>query len=151
DPVGTGFGLRYWVGNNSGGLSRCAASGTQTCLAGGTGYASRRGAWTGDTQSFILPFDLFHGGIAGGDDCDAAGVATGCGHLIAGTTRVWETINGAGGANTWVVTNNPTTQNLTKQSLGNRSFINQVKYSPKYQGVAIVGTNDGNVWIGSNL
>jgi hypothetical protein len=35
--------------------------------------------------------------------------------------------------------------------LGNRSFINQVKYSPKYQSVAIVGTNDGNVQIGFNL
>ena len=43
------------------------------------------------------------------------------------------------------MTNNPTTQNMTKQTLGNRSFINQVKYSPKYQSVAIVGTNDGNV------
>jgi hypothetical protein len=49
------------------------------------------------------------------------------------------------------VTNNPTTQNMTKQTLGNRSFINQVKYSPKYQSVAIVGTNDANVWIGFNL
>ena len=40
---------------------------------------------------------------------------------------------------------------MTKQTLGNRSFINQVKYSPKYQSVAIVGTNDANVWIGFNL
>jgi hypothetical protein len=47
--------------------------------------------------------------------------------------------------------NNPTTQNMTEQTLGNRSFINQVKYSPKYQSVAIVGTNDANVWIGFNL
>ncbi len=52
---------------------------------------------------------------------------------------------------TWYVTNNPTTQNMTKQSLGNRSFINQVKYSPKWSSQAIVGTNDGNVWIGFNL
>src|SRR5262249_26523319 len=49
------------------------------------------------------------------------------------------------------VTNNPISQNMTKQTLGNRSFINQVKYSPKYQTVAIVGTNDGNAWIGFNL
>ena len=34
---------------------------------------------------------------------------------------------------TWYVTNNPSTQNMTKQSLGNRSFINQVKYSPKFE------------------
>src|SRR5204863_7685901 len=51
----------------------------------------------------------------------------------------------------WYVTNNPSTQNLTKGTLGNRSFINQVKYSPKFQSVAIVGTNDGNVQIGFNL
>src|SRR5438046_10609957 len=40
---------------------------------------------------------------------------------------------------------------MTKHTLGNRSFINQVKYSPKYQSVAIVGTNDGDAWIGFNL
>ena len=51
----------------------------------------------------------------------------------------------------WYVTNNPTTQNMTKQTLGNRSYINQVKYSPKYQSVAMAGTNDANVWIGFNL
>ena len=51
----------------------------------------------------------------------------------------------------WYVTNNPSTQNMTKRTLGNRSFINQVKYSPKWSSVAIVGTNDGNVWIGFNL
>jgi len=148
DPVGTGTSLRMWQGNNSGGLSRC----TNNCTASGAAWSSRRGAWTGDTQSFILPYDLFHGGIPGGDDCEAAGASTGCGHLIAGTTRVWETIAGAStGANVWVVTNNPTTQNMTKQTLGNRSFINQVKYSPKKQSVAIVGTNDANVWIGFNL
>src|SRR6185437_2187278 len=43
------------------------------------------------------------------------------------------------------------TQNMTKQTLGNRSFINQVKYSPKFQSVAMVGTNDANAWIGFNL
>src|SRR5260370_21092747 len=97
---------------------------------------------------------MFHGGIPGGDDGPPAGTASGCGHLIAGTTRVWETISGAAftvPTSAWYVTNNPTTQNMTKQSLGNRSFINQVKYSPKYQSVAIVGTNDANVWIGFTL
>ena len=148
DPVGTGTSLRMWQGNNSGGLSRC----TNNCTASGATWSSRRGNWTGDTQSFILPYDLFHGGIPGGDDCDAAGPSTGCGHLIAGTTRVWETVVGASTApNSWYVTNNPSTQNMTKQTLGNRSFINQVKYSPKRQSVAIVGTNDANVWIGFNL
>jgi len=43
----------------------------------------------------------------------------------------------------WYITNNPIEQNM--------GLINQVKYSPKYQSVAIVGTNDGKVWIGFNL
>ena len=69
---------------------------------------------------------MFHGGIPGGDDCPAAGATSGCGHLIAGPTRVWETISGAAATvptSAWYVTNNPTTQNMTKQTLGNRSFI----------------------------
>ncbi|HEX6097526.1 MAG TPA: hypothetical protein VF432_14455 [Thermoanaerobaculia bacterium] len=151
DPVGTGTSLRFWQGNNSGGLSRCISN----CTAGGATWTSKKGGWGSDTQSFILPFDLFHGGIAGGTDCPAAASNGGCGRLIAGTTRVWETITGnaanSSGTVTWYVTNNPTTQNLTKQTLGNRSFINQVKYSPKTHTVAIAGTNDGNVQIGFNL
>ena len=102
-----------------------------------------------------MPYDLFHGGIPGGDDCPPAGVPGGCGHLVVvGTTRVWETIAGGNAtmnSGSWYVTNNPTTQNMTKQTLGNRSFINQVNYSPKYQSVAIVGTNDANAWIGFNI
>jgi hypothetical protein len=147
DPVGTGSQLRVWQGNNSGGLSRCVSN----CTVGGAAWSSRPGAWSSDTQSFVLPFDLFHGGIPGGDDCDPAGATTGCGRLIAGTTRVWETITGAAGTTTWYITNNPSNQNMTKQTLGNRSFINQVKYSPRIKTMAILGTNDSNVWIGFNL
>src|SRR6267154_4162287 len=151
DPVGTGSSLRFWQGNNSGSLHRCVSN----CTNQNAPWSGRvSGGWSGDTQSFTLPYDLFHGGISGGDDCPAAGVPGGCGHLVAGTTRVWETINGGNASFAsadWYVTNNPTTQNMTKQTLGNRSFINQVKYSPKYQSVAIVGTNDGNAWIGFNL
>src|SRR6185369_15932337 len=151
DPIGTGTSLRVWEGNNSGGLSRCITN----CSNSGASWSSKRGAWTGDTQSFVLPIDLFHGGVAGGDDCPPAAAGGGCGHLIAATTRVWETITGnaanANGTVTWYVTNNPTSANLTNGSLGNRSCINQVKYHPKWQSVAIVGTNDGNVQIGFNL
>jgi Dockerin type I domain len=147
DPVGTGTSLRFFEGNNSGGLSRCVSN----CTAAGASWSSIKGGWGSDTQSFILPINLFHGGIPGGDDCPPAGPSGGCGHLIAGTTRVWETVTGNGSSVSWYVTNNPTTQDLTKQSLGNRSHINQVKYSPKFQSVAIVGTNDGNVQIGFNL
>jgi hypothetical protein len=151
DPVGTGSSLRFWQGNNSGSLHRCVSN----CTNQNAPWSGRvSGGWSGDTQSFVLPYDLFHGGIPGGDDCDPAGVPGGCGHLVAGTTRVWETIHGGNSSFSsadWYVTNNPATQNMTKQTLGNRSFINQVKYSPKYQSVAIVGTNDGNAWIGFNL
>jgi hypothetical protein len=139
--------LRYWEGNNSGGFSRCILNCTQP----GATWTSWSGSWTGDTQSFVLPVSLFHGGIAGGDDCQPAGLTTGCGHLLAGTTRVWETTTGTAATKSWYVTNNPITGNLTKATLGNRSYINQVKYSPKYQSVAIAGTNDGNVQIGFNM
>ena len=151
DPVGTGTNLRFWQGNNSGSLARCVSNCTQPNAT----WSARSGAWGTEQQSFVLPYDLFHGGIPGGDDCGPAGANTGCGRLIAGTTRVWETITGATATNSWYITNNPpgasAGPNLTKGTLGNRSFINQVKYSPKYHSVAIVGTNDGNVQIGFNL
>jgi hypothetical protein len=139
----------FWEGNNSGGFSRCIAN----CTAGGATavWTSRQGAWTGDTQNFALPVNIFHGGIPGGDDCSPSGASAGCGHLLAATTRVFETITGATAVNSWYITNNPSTQNMTKGTLGNRSYINQVKYSPKFMSSAIVGTNDGNVHIGFNL
>lgn len=137
----------FWEGNNSGGISRCAVN----CTAGGASWSNYKGGWGSDTQNFSLPVNIFHGGIPGGDDCSPSGASTGCGHLLAGTTRVFESITGVAGTNTWVVTNNPSTANMTKQTLGNRSYINQVKYSPKYMSVAIAGTNDGNVHIGFNL
>ncbi len=87
--------LRYWEGNNSGGFSRCILNCTQP----GATWTSWAGSWTSDTQSFVLPVNLFHGGIAGGDDCQPAGPTTGCGHLLAGTTRVWETITGTAATN----------------------------------------------------
>jgi uncharacterized repeat protein (TIGR01451 family) len=145
DPVGTGTSLRFWLGNNSGGLSRCTAN----CTSPGATWSSRRGAWTGDQQSFVLPFELFHGDVNNpANDCGAAGATTGCGHLIAGTVRVWETVSGATGTNTWYV-NSPA--NLTKASLGNRSYINQLAFEPSSQNTVIVGTNDGNVQVGFGM
>lgn len=150
DPVGTGSSLRFYQGNNGGAMNRCVSN----CTVQGAAWSSVSGGWLSDTRSFVTPYDLFHGGVLGGDDCPAAGVPGGCGNLVVGSTRVWETIHGGNASLTspdWYVTNNPTTQNMTKQTLGNRSFINQVKYSPKYSSVAIVGTNDANAWIGFNL
>src|SRR5882724_899762 len=150
DPVGTGTSLRFWQGNNSGSLHRCVSN----CTNQNAPWSGGVSAWGGETQSFTLPYDLFHGGVLGGDDCPPAGVPGGCGHLAVGSTRVWETVHGGNaslGSGDWYVTNNPTTQNMTKQTLGSRSFINSVKYSPKYQTVGMVGTNDANVWIGFSL
>jgi hypothetical protein len=160
DPIGTGGTaangapqLRFFLGSNSGTFKRCVSN----CTDPNAAWPTVGGSFTADQQSFVLPVHLFHGGIPGGDDCPPAGPSGGCGHLLAGTTRVWETITGSapqparGNPLVWYVTNNPTTANLTKGTLGNRSFINQVKYSPKYQSVAIVGTNDANVQIGFNL
>ena len=145
DPVGTGTSLRFWQGNNSGGISRC----TSNCTASGASWTSKKGGWGSDQQSFVLPFEIFKGDpTTPANECGPAGATTGCGHLIAGTVRVWETITGAAATTTWYV-NSPA--NLTKQTLGNRSFINQLAFEPASQSTVIVGTNDGNVQIGFGL
>jgi hypothetical protein len=145
DPVGTGSSLRFWQGNNSGHLHRC----TSNCTASGASWTDRTGGWTGDTQSFILPYEIFKGDPnTPSNDCGPAGATTGCGHLVAGTVRVWETITGAATTPTWYVNSPP---NLTKQTLGNRSFINQLAFEQALQSTVIVGTNDGNVQIGLGL
>ena len=48
-----------------------------------------------------------------------------------------------------LVLNSPA--NLTKQTLGNRSYINQLAFAPSDQTTAMVGTNDGNVQIGFGM
>ena len=145
DPVGTGSSPRFWQGNNSGHVHRC----TTNCTASGASWSDRTGGWTGDVQSFILPYEIFKGDPnTPGNDCEPASATTGCGHLVAGTVRVWETITGAASTVTWYV-NSPA--NLTKQTLGNRSFINQLAFAPALQSTVIVGTNDGNVQIGRGL
>src|SRR2546421_8326614 len=90
DPVGTGSSLRFFQGNNGGAVNRCVSN----CTNQFAPWVGVSGNWFGDTRSFTLPYDLFHGGIPGGDDCPPAGIPGGCGHLVVGTTRVWETIAG---------------------------------------------------------
>ena len=94
-------------------------------------------------------YEIFHGGIPGGRRLRPAGVHDGLRPPDRRDNARLGNDHGRDDHEHVGVTNNPATQNMTKQTLGNRSFINQVKYSPKYQSVAIVGTNDGNVWIGS--
>jgi hypothetical protein len=102
--------------------------------------------WGGDTLSFIMPFELYRYGELDepGSGCTSA---QGCTYMIAGTTRVWETLTGAIPRTSWYA-NSP---HLTKGTLGNRSFINQLAHATSTPSVAIAGTNDGNVQYGYGL
>ncbi|HEX9988380.1 MAG TPA: S-layer homology domain-containing protein [Chloroflexia bacterium] len=93
--------------------------------------------------SFVFPYEIYKGEPGGLDDCPP----TGCVHMIGGTYRVWENDGGARIGSPWV----PTSQDLTKNTLADRSFINQLAYAPRTKKLAIAGTNDGNVAIGFNL
>jgi hypothetical protein len=101
------------------------------------GQAGATGGWTADTRSFVFPYEL--------DKFNCPGAT--CDHMIAGSTRVWETLTGAIPSSSW----RAASPNLTKGTLGNRSFINQLAFSFTDTTVAIVGTNDGNVQYGFNL
>ncbi|MCA9958797.1 MAG: hypothetical protein KC443_07180 [Anaerolineales bacterium] len=95
------------------------------------------GAWAGDRRSFIFPYDMAWA------NCPA----TGCTHMIAGSYRVWETVQGAVPSSSWYV-NSP---DLTKGTLADRSFIEQLHYSVSDETIAIAGTLDGNVYYGFNM
>ena len=77
----------------------------------------------------------------------------GCGHLIAGTTRVWETITGGNA----VDEPRPGTSRTTRRPEHDQADARQpLLHQPgqvlaQVRAMAIVGTNDGNVWIGFNL
>ncbi|MGH2537288.1 MAG: WD40/YVTN/BNR-like repeat-containing protein, partial [Candidatus Promineifilaceae bacterium] len=101
------------------------------------GGQSATGGWVADRRGFLFPYE-----IDKYDQCDPR-----CDHMIAGSYRVWETIQGAIPATSWYI-NSP---DLTKGTLEERSIINQLAYSVSDSTVAIVGTNDGNVQIGFNL
>jgi len=94
--------------------------------------------WSNDVNvPFIFPFHLNK------HDCSG----TTCGQLMAGTNRIWETINGGIFNSDWYI-NSP---DLTKGVLQNRSIINQMHYGINDASIAVVGTNDGNVYFGFNM
>src|SRR5205085_3654803 len=143
DPVGVSAGtpaLRFFQGGNGGLINRCV----NNCTAGQAVWTEIDTGWGGDRRSGILPYEIYK------DVCGPPGPSSGCGHLIAGTFRVWETINAAT-ANPLDVawyTNSP---DLTKGTLADRSYINQLAFEPSDQTTVIAGTNDGNVQIGRGL
>jgi hypothetical protein len=100
-------------------------------------YNSFANPWSGDNRvPFIFPFHL--------NKHDCVGV---CDQLMAGTYRIWETTTGGLNNSAWYI-NSP---DLTKGVLGNRSIINQMHYGIADAQVAIVGTNDGNVYYGFGM
>lgn len=123
-------GLRWYQESQNGNLA--------VSLTGPYGnQQSATGGWTADRKSFVFPYEIYK-------YCPDPGPCT---HLIAGSYRVWETIQGGIPTSSWYI-NSP---DLTKNTLGDRSFINQLAYATTDQSVAIVGTNDGNVQYGFNL
>jgi hypothetical protein len=98
---------------------------------------SATGGWTADRLSFVFPYEIYK------YDCPP----TGCTHLIAGSYRVWETLTGGIPTGSWMAIS----PDLTKNTLADRSFINQLSYSVSLSTTAIVGTNDGNVQYGFGL
>jgi len=131
------LGQRWYYSSQNGSIRvTSTAQGTTTVSASPSG-------WGADTKTFLTNFDLYRfGGETTG--CPAA---TGCGRIIAGSNRVWESVTGGVPTTGW----KPNSPNLTKGTLGGRSFINQVAYATSTPTVAIAGTNDGNVAIGFNL
>ncbi len=101
-------------------------------------YNSFVNPWSSDARvPFIFPFHLNKHDCGGGS----------CDQLMAGTYRIWETVNGGLTNGDWYV-NSP---DLTKGVLASRSIINQMHYGITDASVAIVGTNDGNVYYGFGM
>lgn len=128
---------RWYHSSQNGGLVA-----TQAGPAGATTNATPTAGWASDPPSFVMPVELYRYGeldVAGSGCTSSAG----CGYMLGGTNRVWESLTGAIPRTSWYI-NSP---NLTKQTLGNRSFINQLSHAYKSPKVVIVGTNDGNVQI----
>ncbi|MCI0646714.1 MAG: hypothetical protein L0346_17720, partial [Chloroflexi bacterium] len=82
-----------------------------------------QGAWGGDRVSFIFPYEIYK-------FCPGP---TACTHMIAGSHRIWETVQGAVPSSSWYVNS----LDLTKGTLADRSFINQLAYAVSDQTVAL--------------
>ena len=119
----------WYQGNNSGHIwvSSAGPYGPWTDATGG---------WTADTRGFIMPFEIYKG------TCPPAG----CQHLIVGSYRIWETINGGLTAADWYTDS----ERLTRTT-GSAGYIRELQFAPSDDSVAAVGTNDGYVQYGYGL
>lgn len=99
--------------------------------------------WNGDRTGFLTPFELYHYGDA--STCPP----TGCTRMLAGTYRVYESVSGGLPSTSWYINSPDLTKNL---AAGNDlSIINKVVHAYSDAAIAVVGTNDGNVWMGFGL
>lgn len=109
------------------------------------------GGFSGDSPrlSFVFPYAINKWGDCTDTDADQDG----CENLIAGSYRVWETIQGGVPTTTWLANSLDLTKGpaAPPAGLGNRAFINQLTYAFDDDSIAIVGTNDGNVQMGFGL
>jgi len=100
--------------------------------------------WSGDRLGFLSPFDLYKFG-----DATTCPAATGCQRIIAGTYRVWESISGGLPSSSWYINSPDLTKTLSTRN--DQSIINKVVFSYRDPSIVVVGTNDGNAWMGFHL
>jgi hypothetical protein len=140
------LGQRWYMAQNSGTSTRVAAS--TTGPTGSFGTTVTPSAYDADRKSFIMPYEIYrYGGETTG--CPAA---TGCGRMMLGTYRIWETVNGGIPSTTsWQINSPDLTRGTGPGNLADRSFINQISYAVNTPSNAMVGTNDGKVWMGFGM
>ncbi|UXI67615.1 WD40/YVTN/BNR-like repeat-containing protein [Tahibacter amnicola] len=115
------------------------------------GIVSASGAWSSDRKSFLMPLEIYkHGDTAVANSGCVTGTV-GCGRMLAGTYRLWETLSGAQPTSSWQAKTGDLTKNTLILGSDNRSFINQMAYSFTDPTIAVVGTSDGNVQYVFNL
>ncbi|HEX6834357.1 MAG TPA: DUF11 domain-containing protein [Rudaea sp.] len=159
--------LIYFNSSQNGALARnltygSTFSGSFSTISGNTRDPGLTGTatWGGDPVAsiFAMSYDIYKWGDVNtpGSGCDPT---NGCNHMIAGTTRLWESVDimNPASAPTVRTTWKARTPDLTKGTLNLtmipggaldiRSYINYVAYSFSDPTVAGVATNDGAVQI----
>ncbi len=100
---------------------------------GGVTLTACAAGWTADSPDFTTPFILDH------NHC-----GTTCQHLILGTFRAWETIDGG---TTW----NPISGNLVSGTPGPFVGISALAFAPSSGSTLYTGSSDGAVFYSGNV
>jgi hypothetical protein len=146
EPVnGTRFYSSVYNGRIYGGTADSQGNAAGSWSAGTAGGSSSL-----DRNNFITTFDIYRYGDTGvsGSGCTAA---SGCTHLIYGSSRLWETLSAGSPTSSWKAKTGDLTKNNLIVGSDDRSYINQLHYSFTDPTIAIVGTTDGNVQYVFNL